>query len=86
MPSKYAFEVGERIIYDTVCHNYPPHTGEGEIIGIYTEFPMMTFYIVLLDEPVLLEGKDVPWRGFVVPNSCLTRVISTSTFPLDNEE
>ena len=52
MPSKFSFSVGEKVIYDDICRNYPENDGRGEIIGIALDFPIITFYIVLLDEPV----------------------------------
>ena len=74
MPSKFSFSVGEKVIYDDICRNYPENDGRGEIIGIALDFPIITFYIVLLDEPVKYKETDRPWRGFLAQGSSLTRI------------
>ena len=90
MPSKFPFDIGERVIYDDVSRNYKSNTGEGEVIGLFMltvgNIPPTTYYIVLLDKPLKMKGKSKPLRGLVAQNSGLSRIFQGTQSPLDNEE
>ena len=73
MNQRNEFEIGDRVRYtDILLESDNP--GTGEIVGIASDFPAVMFFILLLDEPVLVKGHAKPWKAIVAPSGNLVKI------------